>query len=114
MYLVRIEPYTNSQIKLQNNRFDDPNRQFHSFKEISDIFFVSSENRELIPEFYLMGECFLNLNYNEFGFRHRDKVLVNNIDTGSESGKNCLFFIIKHKQFLNSIQVKKKLILGLI
>ena len=109
LYLVRIEPYTNSQIKLQNNRFDDPNRQFHSFKEISDIFFVSSENRELIPEFYLMGECFLNLNYNEFGFRHRDKVLVNNIDTGSESGKNCLFFIIKHKQFLNSIQVKKKI-----
>ncbi len=109
LYLVRIEPYTISQIKLQNNNFENPNRQFHSFKEILRIFSLSSENRELIPEFYLMGECFLNLNYNEFGIRNNDKVLVNNIDSGSENGKNCLYFINKHKQFLNSIQVKKKI-----
>ena len=109
LYLVRIEPYTISQIRLQKNNFDNPNRQFNSFKEISEIFLVSSENRELIPEFYLMGECFLNLNYNEFGIRNKDKVLVNNIDTGSENGKNCLFFLIKHKQFLNSIKVKKNI-----
>ena len=109
LYLVRMEPYTILQIKLQKNCFDDPNRQFHSFKEISEVFNQSSENRELIPEYYLMGECFLNLNYNEFGIRSKDKVLINNIDTDSESGKNCLFFIIKHKQFLNSIQVKKNI-----
>ncbi|MBR4316172.1 MAG: SufE family protein [Alphaproteobacteria bacterium] len=33
-YLVRISPYTEEQIRFQNNQFDAPSRQIHSIDEI--------------------------------------------------------------------------------
>ena len=37
LYLARLSPFTENQIKLQNGKFENPNRQFSSFSELFDI-----------------------------------------------------------------------------
>ena len=57
-------PFINNQIKYQDGKLDDPKRQFESFQNMSQIFkFNQNDAMELIPEFYLVPEIFLNLNY---------------------------------------------------
>jgi hypothetical protein len=67
-FLVRLPPFTDGVIALQNGKFDLPDRLFFcvrdSFRgateEISDV-------RELTPEFYCLPEIFMNLNGLDFG-----------------------------------------------
>lgn len=54
-YLVRVEPFTSLQIKLQSGRFDDANRIFSSIPKAWAVY-VSEHNtqnfKELVPEFF--------------------------------------------------------------
>ena len=54
-YLVRVEPFTSLQVKLQGGKFDDANRIFSSIPKAGASFLVnrSGQNlRELVPEFF--------------------------------------------------------------
>ena len=78
-YLVRASPYTEEQILFQGGQFDNPNRQILCIDEILQILFESHDNRELIPEFFITLEFFINSNYNFFGKRTADKETINDI-----------------------------------
>ena len=78
-FMVRSSPYTEEQIRFQNNQFDSPSRQLNSIDEILLILSTSHDNRELIPEFFTTVEFLLNMNYVYFGYRLNDKILINDV-----------------------------------
>ena len=86
-YLFRIYPYINNQIKLQDNNFDEPARQFNSLIHTFIIFKENPHvNMELIPEFYFIPELFLNINYCYYGMTNKntENYLVNNFGVGPD------------------------------
>ena len=90
-YLVRINPFTNGQITLQNGKFDSPNRQFSSIEDCLNIFERSNDSRELIPHFFISQEFFYNYNCNFYGFRERTQKIVHELTV-----------FIKEQKLLNS------------
>jgi hypothetical protein len=103
LYLLRLNPFTYTQIKL-NDHFDSPDRQIESMQEMCDVFKEFKETSELVPEYFFMVECFLNLNFNFFGFRKIDdsgRTLVNNIKLNLDF-MSYLELIMFHKNFINS------------
>ena len=81
-YLVRINPFTDNQITLQNNKFDSPGRQFSSIDELLKILSQTSQPREIIPEFFITTEFYYNYNCNFFGIRN-NTILINNLKNKS-------------------------------
>ena len=79
LYLMRIFPFMEQHIKLQNGKFDSPGRLLHRIDDMLNIIKDSNDNRELIPEFFTSIEYFINLNYVYFGARNNDGIVVNNI-----------------------------------
>ena len=76
-YLMRINPFTDNQITLQDNKFDSPGRQFNSIDEIQKILYTTSQPREIIPEFFITTEFYYNYNCNFFGIRNKKEFLNN-------------------------------------
>ena len=108
LYLARLSPYTEQQIKLQGNKFESPNRQFSSFESLYEILESNSDNRELIPEMYMTIEYFYNLNKNLFGFRTADKSLVDNLEV-PRGFNTSVSFTFTSRLFLNSKFIRKNL-----
>ncbi|MCQ2818574.1 MAG: hypothetical protein MJ252_15000, partial [archaeon] len=71
-YMFRLSPFTQGMISLQNGRFDNPNRLFHSIFEVLRLLQKYSDNRELIPEIYYLPEIYVNHNFSVFGTRNSD------------------------------------------
>ncbi|CAB9514210.1 Lipopolysaccharide-responsive and beige-like anchor protein [Seminavis robusta] len=62
-YLIRQEPFTTMAIELQSGRFDCPDRLFFDIAESwKSCNTLSSDMKELIPEFFTLPEMFLNTN----------------------------------------------------
>ena len=62
-YLLRLFPYSFIGIEIQGDGFDDPNRLFHSIEHaFYNISSLSTDLRELLPEFYFLPEMFININ----------------------------------------------------
>ena len=99
-YLMRIIPFTFSQIKLQSGHFDAPSRMFTSLENLLFVFQVSDENRELLPEFFYSYESFLNLNYNSFGFSKTNNKQINHFSTNQNCG--IVEFIIDLRKILET------------
>ena len=98
-YLFRTYPYINNQIKLQDNNFDEPARQFNSLMHTFIIFKENPHvNMELIPEFYFIPEIFLNINYCYYGMTNKnaENYLVNNFGIGPNF--NFILEIINYHQ----------------
>lgn len=108
LYLARLSPYTEQQIKLQGNKFESPNRQFSSFESLYEILESNLDNRELIPEMYMTFEYFYNLNKNFFGFRTADKSLVDNLEIPI-GFNSSVSFTFTSRLFLNSKFIRKNL-----
>ena len=85
-YLMRINPFTYCQIKLQSGNFDSPGRLFSSLKNLLSVFEISDENRELCPEIFYFYECFFNLNYNDFGYISVDKKQIHHFNNSQNCG----------------------------
>ena len=79
LYLMRIFPFMEQHIRLQNGKFDTPSRMLHRIDDMLNVIRESKDNRELIPEFFTSIEYFINLNYVYFGGRNVDGIVVNNI-----------------------------------
>ena len=99
-YLMRLFPFTNCQIKLQSGHFDSPSRIFSSLQNLLYVFGISEENRELLPELFHFYECFLNLNYNDFGFIEFDKKQIHHFSTSQKCG--IIEFIINLRNLLET------------
>ena len=97
-YLMRLIPFTFSQIKLQSGHFDAPARMFSSLENLLFVFSVSDENRELCPELFYSYESFLNLNYNDFGYIKISKKQINHFRTNQNCG--IVEFIIDLRKIL--------------
>ena len=102
-YLMRVYPFINNHIKSHDGKLDDPQRQLESFQNMSQIYKDNQHAMELIPEFYIVPEIFLNLNYTFYGKYINDmkNILINNIHLGN-GFKTILEFINFHHSSLNS------------
>lgn len=77
-YLVRLEPFTSNQIKLQGGKLDDPNRIFSSIPKAWATYFLAHNTqnfKELIPEFFYCPD-FLKNRYDLFVFPHSNSELT--------------------------------------
>lgn len=67
-YLMRCEPFTSLHIQLQDGKFDKPDRLFDSIESTyKSCTTTSSDVKELIPEFFYLPECLLNINRFDLG-----------------------------------------------
>ena len=97
-YLMRVIPFTYSQIKLQSGHFDSPSRMFTNLENLLFVYSISDENRELCPECFYSYESFLNLNYNDFGFTKTNYKQINHFNTSQNIG--IVEFIIDLRKIL--------------
>ena len=74
-YLMRLNPYLQSFIKLQEEQLEDPNRTFNNFKDTEKTLQFQNDNRELIPDFFYYFDFLLNLNCNLFG-KYNEELLI--------------------------------------
>ena len=100
-YLVRLSPFTEEQIRFQNDQFDSPSRQINSIDEILNILSTSHDNRELIPEYFTTIEFMLNSNYIYFGYRLSDKVMINDIQCPKEFFNSISQYVYYNRLMLN-------------
>ena len=104
-YLMRLGPFMRSLIKLQNGAQENPNRMFDSLKDTQEILDNSTDNRELIPEFFACIEFLLNLNCSFFGVKYGNKVVDDvNFQHGTSLAK-CIQFVLAHRKLLNSTRI---------
>ena len=105
LYLLRLNPFTYNQIKL-NGQFDSPDRQIENLQDMCYVLSEFKETSELVPEYFFMVECFLNLNFNYFGEKEskENKKLLNNLKLNIDFS-SLLELILFHKNFLNSDEV---------
>jgi len=77
-YLMRLEPFTQFAKELQGGRFDHADRLFHSVEETwKNCLGSDSDVKELTPEWFYLGEMFLNQNDASFGKRQNGTVVDN-------------------------------------
>ena len=106
-YLVRINPFTDNQITLQNNRFDAPARQFNSIDDLLKVLHTTSQPREIIPEFFITTEFYYNYNCNFYGIKNKT-YLINNLE--NKSGYDTpLDYILSNAVRLESPQCKSEI-----
>ena len=106
LYLVRLNPFSYNQIKINGN-FDSPDRQIESLQDMCNVLKDFKENNELIPEYFLMTECFLNLNFYFFGKKSNElgnEGIVNNIKLTNQFS-SLLDMIFFHQNFMNSDEI---------
>jgi hypothetical protein len=107
-YLIRINPFTDNQINLQVNKFDVPDRQFHSLDEIQKILYTTKQPREVIPEFFMSTEFFYNYNCNYFGLKNNTKILVNDL-VNKKNFSTPLEYVLNNEVLLESPKFKSQI-----
>ena len=109
-YLMRINPYGENLIKLQNYKQENPNRMFLSFKETQLILETSTDNRELIPDIYCYIDYLCNLNCSFYGIRNNSTIVddfyiydedFKEFDKYSNLISTLVESLYRHKQLLN-------------
>ena len=67
-FLIRVEPFTTLHISLQSGKFDHPMRLFNSIPyAYASISGISSDYREMIPEFFSTPDFLLNESHFDLG-----------------------------------------------
>ena len=62
-YLTRLFPFTLTAIEIQGENFDAPDRLFINLnKTFNSVTSQQSDLREIIPEFFILPEMFININ----------------------------------------------------
>ena len=110
-YLFRSYPFINNQIKLQEEKFDEPARQFQSILGTYNVFNENPQiNMELIPEFFFIPEFFLNLNYCYYGtyILEGKGILINNLEIGPDFHQ-ILEIVNFHQTNINSEIINSKI-----
>ena len=106
-YLIRINPFTDSQITLQVNKFDLPNRQFNAIDDIQKILYKTKQPREIIPEFFLTTDFFYNYNCNFFGLNDNKAIIHNLIN--KKNYNSPLEYVLMNAVLLETPKFKTKI-----
>eukprot|EP00761_Pharyngomonas_kirbyi_P001457 gb/GECH01001461.1/.p1 GENE.gb/GECH01001461.1/~~gb/GECH01001461.1/.p1 ORF type:complete len:977 (+),score=232.90 gb/GECH01001461.1/:1-2931(+) len=106
-YLVRQAP--EYMLRLQNGRFDDPDRMFHSLAETwNSVLANHADVKELIPEFYQSsGRFLMNTDNLDLGIRQNGS-RVHDVELPPWA-ENAADFIQKNREALESEYVSKNL-----
>ncbi|CAD5222558.1 unnamed protein product [Bursaphelenchus xylophilus] len=100
-WLFRLEPFTTYFLNLQNGKFDQADRLFHSISEAWQQCQRDSHNvKELIPELFYLPEMFYNQNGYSLGTR-TDGQTVSDVVL-PKWAKSAEHFITIHRQCLES------------
>ncbi|KAL1507045.1 hypothetical protein AB1Y20_007907 [Prymnesium parvum] len=107
-YLLRMEPFTTENIKLQGGRFDVADRQFDSIAQTWDMCMTSmSDVKELTPEFFHCAEFLTNANGLKLGTMQNGTKLGDvQLPPWASSADD---FIRKHRAALESDYVSEHL-----
>ena len=102
-YLMRMSPFNNELIFLQNGVLENPNRMFYSFKETVNILKQSYDTREPLPEVYSLIEFMINLNCVYYRTR-TDSSLVDDFVMGKDTNTVDVYvkFLFQQRKLLNS------------
>ena len=110
-YLMRLNPYGQGMIKLQNYRNENANRMFMSFEGLEKILSLGVDNRELIPDFFCYFDYLINLNCSFFGEVSdngiNDDFTINLKESMKYSISSFVYNLYKDKKLLNSNLIKK-------
>lgn len=71
-YLIRTKPFAVLAAELQGDSFDTPDRLFSN---VYSSYKVEEKYQELIPEFFILPEIFINFNNFNFGVTSENKVV---------------------------------------
>ncbi|CAF3766606.1 unnamed protein product [Rotaria sordida] len=78
-WLIRLEPFTTYYLNLHENKFDHPNRTFHSIPlSWQNCQRDSSDVKELIPELFSLPEMLNNCNQYNFG-QNDDEIKISDV-----------------------------------
>ena len=106
LYLIKISPYSEGNIRLQGGVFDGPNRLISTFDKLITSLAKIKDSRELIPELFTTVESCYNLNYIFFGVNNQDKIVHNTL--APEAFNSPEEFIYYNRIFLNNQVGDKK------
>ncbi|XBW37283.1 hypothetical protein QEN19_002865 [Hanseniaspora menglaensis] len=109
-YLIRVEPFTSSFKKLQGGNFGPPDRIFNSIERAwkSASKELTTDVRELIPEFYFLPEFLENGNEVDFGVLQSGE-MIQNVNLPNWSQNKSAVFIQRNIEALESEYVSKNL-----
>jgi WD40 repeat protein len=108
-YMIRQEPFTSMHIELQSGRFDVPDRLFHDISGCWKCCLkLTSDVKELVPEFFTCPEIFLNLNNFPLGSR-QDGARVSDVILPPWANGSAYEFVRKHALALESEYVSQNL-----
>ncbi|SMN20157.1 similar to Saccharomyces cerevisiae YCR032W BPH1 PProtein homologous to human Chediak-Higashi syndrome and murine Beige proteins [Maudiozyma saulgeensis] len=109
-YLIRLKPFTESFILLQDGTFGHPDRLFNSIERTwrSAALENTTDVRELIPEFFFLPEFLLNINDYDFGTNQKGEK-VGNVILPPWANGDPKIFIAKNRCALESPYVSKHL-----
>ena len=110
-YMTRVFPFSFISIEIQGEKFDDPNRIFHSMeKTFESCMTLKDDVRELIPEFYYFPEMFKNLNNlnltQDLLDANGEKIIINDVELPLWSDKKVSCFIIQMRNILENNKTK--------
>ena len=108
-YLMRIVPFMNALIKLQNNIQENPNRMFDSLLNTQIVLDNSTDSRELIPEFYTSIEFMINLNCAYFGEKSNKKI-VDDIINKTDSLEDYTRTLFYNRKILNDDYISQEIV----
>ena len=112
-YLVRIYPFMETMVQLQNVDKENPNRLIKTMINLLKLLKVNFENREACPEFFSNFDFFSNLNCAFLGFQSNLDIVDDFTTDNNEITGNLFSFYFKYiytfRKLLNSYLVSKYL-----
>ena len=110
-FLTRIFPFSFVSIEIQGEKFDDPNRIFHSMeKTFESCMTLKDDVRELIPEFYYLPEMLrnnnnLNLTQDLFD-SNGEKIVINDVELPPWANNSAFTFVTEMRNNLEKDKIK--------
>ena len=110
-YLTRLFPHASISIEIHGDKFDDPNRMFISLNRTFETASTLKDDiRELIPEFYVLPEMFLNNNNFNLSQDKLDsegnKISINEVELPPWSNNRNVDFVIEMRKNLEKLNLK--------
>ena len=113
-FLTRTLPYTYIAIEIQGENFDKPDRLFTSMlKTFDSTSSLKDDVRELIPEFYILPELFMNKNNLNFSQNRTDDnnnlIVINDVKLPLWSQNNPIKFVSELRRYLESSNISNNI-----
>ena len=110
-YLTRLFPHASISIEIHGDKFDDPNRMFFSMaRTFETASTLKDDIRELIPEFFILPEMFLNKNNFNLSQDKLDsegqKIEINDVELPPWSNNRCTTFVVEMRKNLENNRLK--------